>query len=409
MIYFLKASLIIFSFYFFYLIQKNIDLFYKYLFYSIISFSFFSYCTKFFQFDLSSEIINLRFLIIFACCFIIFFVFNKKQFSKNSILLIVILLNIISLTFIIFINYDAYSRPINDNFVSGNRNPKNFFIFFTFFINSVIFTKINQLNFKKLFLFLIQILICFYIFKYANIYTKLVLLISITFFFSLFILKKKIVMQIINASFFFLFFLICLIVLLLITGTFQDAVYFVYYNFLNNLANLTNVPAKDICWELTIKEHDLDLVYILHQKYPLHCWQFDESYFSFLWELWLSIMLRSYYFTEVFNNFGSLNDILFGLENSNIIFASGIFAHNSFFDLLLKFGIFVFALTILFLFKIFKDLSINNDFYASIFLLSILIAMNLDDYLFGHRFEFTIIIWLIIGLITNRNFKNLKL
>tara|TARA_B100000989_G_C19432430_1_gene423656 strand:- start:171 stop:821 length:651 start_codon:yes stop_codon:yes gene_type:complete len=216
-------------------------------------------------------------------------------------------------------------------------------------------------------------------------------------------------MQIINASFFFLFFLICLIVLLLITGTFQDAVYFVYYNFLNNLANLTNVPAKDICWELTIKEHDLDLVYILHQKYPLHCWQFDESYFSFLWELWLSIMLRSYYFTEVFNNFGSLNDILFGLENSNIIFASGIFAHNSFFDLLLKFGIFVFALTILFLFKIFKDLSINNDFYASIFLLSILIAMNLDDYLFGHRFEFTIIIWLIIGLITNRNFKNLKL
>lgn len=409
MIYFLKTSILFCSFYIFYLQRKNIDLSYKYLFYSIISFSFISYYKKFFQFDLSSEIVNLRFIIIFACCFIIFFIFNKKQLSKNTILLIVILLNLISLTFIIFINYDSYSRPINDNFISGNRNPKHFFIFFTFFINSIILTKINQFSFKKLFLCLIQILICFYIFKYANIYTKLVLLISLTFFFSLFILKKKIVMQIIKAALLFLFFLICLVVLLLIMGIFQEVVYFVYYNFLNNLANLNNVPARDICWELTIKEHDLDLVYNLHKKYPLHCWQFDKSYFAFLWELWLAIMLRSYYFTEVFNYFGSLDDILFGLENSNIIFESGIFAHNSFFDLVLKFGIFVFALTILFLFKIYKNLSNNNDFFACVFLLSILISMNLDDYLFGHRFELTIIIWLIIGLISNKSFKNLKL
>ena len=34
--------------------------------------------------------------------------------------------------------------------------------------------------------------------------------------------------------------------------------------------------------------------------------------------------------------------------------------------------------------------------------------MNLDDYLFGHRFELTIIIWLIIGLISNKSFKNIR-
>lgn len=409
MLYTLKISILIFSFLIFYSINKRINLTLKYIFYSILSFTIISYLTKLVEFDLATEITNLRFIIIFACCFLIFFVFSKIEISKNNIFLFVILMNLISLTFIYFINYDAYSRPINDNFISGNRNPKYFFIFFTFFINSIIFYKIKKFSPKKLFLFLIQIIICFYILKYSNIYTKLSLLLSLTFFFSLFIIKKEIIILIVKILFSTLLISICVVMVLSKMDIFQETVYLISFNFLENLAILNNVPTRDVCWEINLKKHDLDLVYQLHQKFPLHCWQFDESYFKYFWELWLALILRAYYFTITFNSFGNLNDIFFGLQNPNNIFTNSIFPHNSFFDLLIKFGIFVFSLSILFFFKIFKNFTNENNLFASILLLTTLFSMNLDDYLFGHRFEFTIIIWAIFGLISNDRFKNLKL
>ena len=408
-LYTLKATILIFSFIIFYAIRKKIDFTFKYIFYSILSFAVISYCIKLVEFEFVVEIINLRFTIILASCFVIFFIFSKINISKNNIFFFVILLNLISLIFIYYINYDVYLRPINDNLLSGNRNTKNFFIFFTFFINSIIFCKFEKLSFKKFILFFIQILICFYILKYSNIYTKLSLLISLTFFSLFFILKKEIVLQIIKISLIFLIISICVIILLLIFGVFQETVYLVYYNFLKTLAIFKNVPAKDVCWELSLKKHDLDLVYNLHKKYPLNCWQFDISYFDHLWELWLALMLRAFYFAEIFNLLGNFNDLFFGLKNPNAIFIGSIFPHNSFFDLLVKFGIFVFLLSIIFILKIFKNFINEKNFFGSIFLLSVLLAMNLDDYLFGHRLEFTIIIWTIIGLISNDKFKNLKL
>ncbi len=407
--YTLKSSVLIFSLLIFYLIKKRIDSKFKYVFYFIISFTIISYFTKLIEFDLEIVIINLRYIITFASCFIIYFVFNKIKISKNNIFLFVILINLISLIFIYFINYDAYLRPIKDNYISGHRNPQNLFIYFAFFINSIILYKYESFSLKKLVLFLIQILICFYILKFSNIYTKLSLLISLFFFFLLFICKKEIVIQIAKISLFTLLILICVIFVLSKIGIFQETIYLIYYNFLKNLAFLKDIPVKDVCWEVTLKNHDLDLLYSLHKKFPLYCWQFDGSYFNHLWELWLSFILRAYYFTETFNSFENLNDIFFGIKNPNIIFTNIIFPHNSFLDLLMKFGIFVLFLSIFFIFKIFKNFTNENNFFASIFLLTVLFSMNLDDYLFGHRFEFTIIIWSTIGLLNNDRFKNLKL
>ena len=147
-LYTLKATILIFSFIIFYAIRKKIDFTFKYIFYSILSFAVISYCIKLVEFEFVVEIINLRFTIILASCFVIFFIFSKINISKNNIFFFVILLNLISLIFIYYINYDVYLRPINDNLLSGNRNTKNFFIFFTFFINSIIFCKFEKLSFK---------------------------------------------------------------------------------------------------------------------------------------------------------------------------------------------------------------------------------------------------------------------
>jgi len=183
-------------------------------------------------------------------------------------------------------------------------------------------------------------------------------------------------------------------------------------NFIKFIANFVNWTPADVCWEseiiLTANEK-LDSINLLLKNFPINCWRGDSfvQIKTFLLDLWSSILLRSYYWTETLSSL-RFNEILFGRQNPNILFNYGIFPHNSFIDIFTKLGIFFLILTSIFLFYIFKNFLKKENFFGLIFLYVIIFSMSLDDYLFGHRYEMTAIIWILLGIFSNKNFKKLE-
>ena len=77
------------------------------------------------------------------------------------------------------------------------------------------------------------------------------------------------------------------------------------------------------------------------------------------------------------------------------------YTHNSYINLFYRYGCLIF---ILFFYFFYCELKKNrsNTFYLLI-TISIMMSQTLDDYLFGNRFEITILLWLIMALFAKKN------
>ena len=92
-------------------------------------------------------------------------------------------------------------------------------------------------------------------------------------------------------------------------------------------------------------------------------------------------------------------------ENNKKIIING-FTHNSYLNILWRYGFFMYLL--IFLFLLFELIQNKKNYFFIITLIIITFSQSLDDYLLGNRFEMTLIFWLILGILNNKkvNFKN---
>ena len=92
-------------------------------------------------------------------------------------------------------------------------------------------------------------------------------------------------------------------------------------------------------------------------------------------------------------------------ENNEKIIING-FTHNSYLNILWRYGFFMYLL--IFLFLLFELIQNKKNYFFIITLIIITFSQSLDDYLLGNRFEMTLIFWLILGILNNKkvNLKN---
>lgn len=353
-----------------------------------------------------------KFFFLFISCFSIYYVFKNANLKKKYLNTIIIFFNLVSIFFILNLNFNKYVQHIPDIFLSSNLNSKFLIIFFSFYLNLICIYKNKNFIIKSI-LILLTFFYIYYSFSYTNIYTKLITLFSITLFYLNYILNKKTFFNIFKIIYFFLLVFLIIFIILSFSKNLINFNYFFFFNFMKFIANFANWTPT-VCWENTIiltTEEKADSINLLLKNYPINCWDSAKSFIkiSSLWlDLWSSVLLRSHYWTETLSSL-RFNEILFGRQNPNILFSYGIFPHNSFIDIFAKFGIFFLILTSVFIFYVFKNFLKKKNFFGLVFLYAIIFSMSLDDYLFGHRYEMTVIIWILIGIFSNKNFKKLEI
>ena len=80
-------------------------------------------------------------------------------------------------------------------------------------------------------------------------------------------------------------------------------------------------------------------------------------------------------------------------------------SHNQFIDLIVNFGVYailIFSFLIFQIMKILKNISYSYNF--KILVISILILLNFDNYLFYNYFNISYLIWILLGLSINLNY-----
>ena len=117
------------------------------------------------------------------------------------------------------------------------------------------------------------------------------------------------------------------------------------------------------------------------------------------------MLIRSHYFLESAAYYQNYISYIVGHTETKIIFSNIVSAHNSYMDYIIKFGIPSFISVLTYLILIFINMINNERFIQCLLFISILFCMSFDDFFFGHRFSFTIIIWLSIGLASNLKLK----
>lgn len=92
-----------------------------------------------------------------------------------------------------------------------------------------------------------------------------------------------------------------------------------------------------------------------------------------------------------------INFIFFGLkkENINLIINKGIFPHNSYISILLKYGL---VFYIFFFYLIYTVISKNNNYFTILFLIMFCLSQIFDDYLLGNRSDLTFIFWYLLAI-----------
>lgn len=366
-----------------------------------------------YEFNFNTLLYYFKFFFLFISCFFIYYVFKNLNLKKDYLNTIIIFFNLLSFFFILTLNYNKFKQHLPNEFLSDNLNSKFLIIFFSFYLNLICIYKKKNFIIKSI-LILLTFFYIYYIFNYTNIYTKLITLFSITLFFLNYIFNKKTFFNTIKIIYFFLLVFLIIFIILSFSKNLINFNYFFYFNFIKFIANFANWAPADVCWESTIiltAEEKADSINLLLKNYPINCWNLENSFIqinSFLLDLWSSVLLRSHYWTETLSSL-RFNEILFGRQNPNILFSYGIFPHNSFIDIFAKFGIFFLILTSVFIFYVFKNFLKKENFFGLVFLYVIIFSMSLDDYLFGHRYEMTVIIWILIGIFSNKNFKKLEI
>ena len=399
---YLKFFLIFFNFFLFFFLFKN-----NYLkdqtklvtlFFLIIGFVILNIIIKFFFYSLDL-IYQLRTAAIFLTSFFLFFITSNLHISNLNKKFIFFGFNIISIIFLLILFGEKIKLLDGDLFLTNNKNTKNLFLFLTFFFN--IYFLRNLKKFSRIYFFIIQISIIIYILLYGNSYIFIMLLIFL--FYILIINKLSFKFESLFALILILFFITSLLFIIInsLTGNILNSIHHLGYWFFESLAWIFDWPPRSQCWEASLKNHDLDFIYTLHKKYQVLCWQIPAPYNNLLWDFWLGLLLRGHYFYESFAHFQNYTSYIIGHTNPQIITNIIVSPHNSFLDFFIKFGatsLFVlFFYLNLFLFDLFK----NKKFISCIISTLILLGMLFDDYLFGHRFSMTLVLWLSLGLVYN--------
>ena len=88
-----------------------------------------------------------------------------------------------------------------------------------------------------------------------------------------------------------------------------------------------------------------------------------------------------------------------GLSKNDIDFLNhrGFFTHNSFLNIMIKYG---FIFYFFFLFFIFKFFSSSSNFFILLFFISFSITQIFDDYLLGNRSDLTFIFWFLLSILS---------
>ena len=357
--------------------------------------------TFFYDIDILVEIKN--FLLVLNCI-TVFIIFSSIKINSIQKKIIFYCFNSISLIFATIYLANKFNILNDDFFLTNNKNTKNIFITIAIFFNFLFFKSFKE-KLTRFSIIVIQIILISYIILMGNFYSQLI--IFGIFFYNIFFvflnnkLKKKI--------FYFIFILLTIFILFLLIESLRlnidKSIYELGKGMYKYFSFFFDLGLRASCWEDELLSHDVDLIYKLHKKYPVLCYHIPEPYNNILWDIWLGMLIRSHYFLESAAYYQNYISYIVGHTDTKIIFSNIVSAHNSYMDYIIKFGIPSFISVLTYLILIFINMINNERFIQCLLFMSILFCMSFDDFFFGHRFSFTIIIWLSIGLASNLKLK----
>ena len=282
----------------------------------------------------------------------------------------------------------------------GTGNSKNCIIFFSYSLN-LFFLKQNNLKFNNFFL-LINLIFLFSYLIHANTYIVFVtfLISFLTFYKFHFINKKK----------FLIFFLLALS----FSPFLLNPVSLTFTKYLVNLSHASNTDIKiSPCSDPSATLSDFEIhAYGCYTIIDPYYDKFDASkYSSFLphtinshYNLkfaQIGLIKRMAFQDEIFSLISiNKNSFFFvGLSKKDIDFLNhrGFFTHNSFLNIMIKYGLIFYFL---FLFFIFKFFSSSSNYFILLFFISFSITQIFDDYLFGNRSDLTFIFWFLLSILS---------
>ena len=357
--------------------------------------------TFFYDVDIFTEIKN---FLLALNCLIVFIIFSSIKINLIQKKIIFYCFNTISLIFVTIYLANKFNVLNDDLFLTNNKNTKNIFIVITIFFN-ILFFKVFKDNLTRFSIIVIQIILISYIILMGNFYSKFVIL-GILFYNIFFVflndkLKKKIL--------YFVFILLTIFILFLLIESLRlnidKSIHEIGKGMYKYLSFFFDVGTRVGCWEDELLTHDVDQIYKLHKKYPVLCYAIPAPYNNIIWDIWLGMLIRGHYFLESASYYQNYISYIVGHTNTKIIFSNIVSPHNSYMDYIIKFGIPSFISVLTYLILIFINMINNEKFIQCLLFISILFCMSFDDFFFGHRFSFTIIIWLSIGLASNLRLK----
>lgn len=383
-------------------------------------------------------LILLRLSLILFICLGVFFIFYVSKFKNFSLFLkyIIILTNIIIL--ISFTNYhtENFKEIILFGYEVLPTNPKNQkFIFLLLNSFVLLFMIENNKNFKLNFIVWILVITNFlFLLRYANTYSFLLTILSIIYilYFKIFKfnLSKKFILGLK-----FLFIGTFLFYITIFLSPFPKNIIFkiidlkierVQYSDLKKLTKhylLYGHHYKLKCSEVlpfgAAKPDNFINEYFRDNKHVTGYDNFYEKMLNFdcYAEEQLNLVnktLKSFYpFIGLLSRIDQLHEYKkeLSLDSSYIFFGldpvrfdkqlnSGNFTHNSFYNILLRYGLIFTLILLYFLSNLFIR---STSFYFDIIFMIIIISQLFDDYLIGNRSELSFFIWFLLSNFYRQN------
>ena len=340
---------------------------------------------------------NIKNLSIFLCA-ISFLIITSQYISK------------IQPIFHFFIYYwpDNFSLMPYLNFpLFANKNHLSLIVVLNYcLIITIILNNLKNFNKRKLFnsinknhLFLI-IYSTPYLFFYTNIYSKLIVLS-----FGLLIIIPKI----------YFFFIKKKVIIFTLTLIFLTPIIYKKDFFIKSIF-LSLDKINDIILVIYDKQKPFSCYSYIHELDHYKAREINKTLCikknlygspqNFAWTTLQSVAFRVSYSNTYLNEILSNSESLFFGLNQNLIKDlenHGIFTHNSYFSIFIRFGIIFYFLSIVFIYKLINSIKIHR--YESSFIFPLLFFMLFDAYLFGFKIEFSLIVYSIILAINKINRK----
>lgn len=396
--------LILFIFYFYEIETENIKK--NFLIFSLILLFLIIKLTYNFNYEFLKDLIQISII------YLLFNFFKKKIIYLKKFILISNIIIIFSIflkmwseslffnqTLFYSLNFDYFGFYLETNLHSKNFlymyasyfNHFNVIIFAFLIINLITKSYINST-----FSAFVLITTIFYLMYFSNLYIQ----ISTVILFSLYILeinylnknnhleKKKKFTFLLKLFLFFIF----LSPFLLTTKFFDNSLVSSMKVLDNHFLKTKNLPKIHCLDELELKIINKKTDKLNLQNNDIVC--FGNPTFKYHLK---SFRLRVKYQNKLKEElFKQKHFFIFGLEKEKLkqIYSYGYFPHNSFLDLLAKFGIIGLIIGFLCLIKLINS---NKNIIISP-LIILFFSMAFDDYLFGHMFTVSIILWITVNL-----------